>query len=73
MTTPTQAQKLADERERFEAWYCEDAERQGILLPDGIAHLREDDHYGAHRSMLNGKWEGWQARASLSTSPKERA
>lgn len=54
------------ERDLFEAWYCKDAERQGFPLRDGIADLREEDHYGAHRAMLNGKWEGWQARAALS-------
>jgi len=48
-------------REQFEAWYCEDAARQGFTMPEGIAGLRDGDHYGKHRAMLNGKWEGWQA------------
>ena len=54
------------ERERFERWYCEDAQKQGVEIED-ISHLREPDGgYGSHRHMLNGKWQGWQARAALS-------
>lgn len=49
------------DREKFEAWYCADAKAQGCSLPDGIADLRDGDGYGAHRVMLNGKWQGWQA------------
>lgn len=57
MTTNTH---IAAQREAFEAWYCADAQRQGVEI-DSIASLREDDGYGAHRHMLNGKWQGWQA------------
>lgn len=60
MTSP-----IAGEREAFEAWYVADAERQGISMPGGIAHLREGDGYGEHCVMLNGKWQSWQARAAL--------
>jgi hypothetical protein len=58
-----------DEREAFEAWYVADAIRQGFptMTVEEVKNLRDDDHYGAHRAMLNGKWEGWQARASSST------
>lgn len=52
------------ERDAFEAWYCDNAASQGYPMPDGIANLREGNHYGEHRVMLNGKWEGWQARAA---------
>jgi hypothetical protein len=54
------------EREAFEAWYAPDATRQGVpMVPAEIKALREGSGYGAHRVMINGKWEGWQARASL--------
>ena len=54
------------EREAFEAWYSDQMRAAGYNADEGIAHLREGNHYGEHRVMLNGKWEGWQARASLS-------
>ncbi len=52
-------------RADFEKWYCEDAAKQGYLLVEGIAHLRDGNHYGQHRTMLNGKWQGWQAAKGL--------
>ena len=50
------------ERESFEAAYVADAHRAGItnMTVEEVAALREGDHYGEHRVMLNGKWEGWQ-------------
>jgi hypothetical protein len=53
-----------DERALFEKWYVEHAASQGVQV-SSIYELREDNHYGGHRTMLNGKWEGWQARAAL--------
>ena len=55
---------LPDERAAFEAWYCDQMRAAGYNADEGIADLREGNHYGEHRVMLNGKWEGWQARAS---------
>lgn len=50
-------------RAAFEAWYIADAKEQGApdMSPEYMASLRDGDHYGDHRHMLNGKWEGWQA------------
>lgn len=63
------------EREAFEAWYAEDANtstgRPGWMTAEGIAALRDGDGYGEHRTMLNGKWEGWQARAALAQPKAE--
>jgi hypothetical protein len=56
------------EREAFEAWYCDQMRAAGYNADEGIAQLREGNHYGKERVMLNGKWEGWQARASLAAS-----
>ena len=56
------------EREAFEAWYCDQMRAAGYNTDEGIAQLREGNHYGKERVMLNGKWEGWQARASLAAS-----
>lgn len=54
-----------DERGAFESWYSEQATKDGVALtPADVAKLRDGDGYGAHRIMLNGKWEGWQARAA---------
>ena len=65
----TQRPAAQTEREAFEEWYAEDANKQtgkpGWFTPKSIAELRDGDGYGEHRVMLNGKWEGWQARASL--------
>ncbi len=47
-------------RTAFEAWYCEDAQKQGVEV-DSITHLRLGNGYGPERHMLNGKWWGWQA------------
>lgn len=55
---------LTDERAAFETWYCADAMQQGVDLLEGIAHLRNGDHYGEYRAMLNGKWEAWKARSN---------
>lgn len=52
------------ERDLFEEWYCQDAGMQGISMNEGIAHLREGNRYGEARVSLNGKWEGWQAKAA---------
>lgn len=51
------------EREAFETWYCADAARRGVIMPNGIAGLREGDGYTTNAIMLNGKWQGWNARA----------
>lgn len=59
------------ERAAFEAWYCDQMRAAGYEADDGIAHLREGNHYGERRVMLNGKWEGWQARAVLAARAKE--
>lgn len=59
------------EREAFEAWYCDQMRAAGYNADEGIAQLREGNHYGKERVMLNGKWEGWQARASLAASAVE--
>lgn len=68
MTETTEArERLADERDLFEAWYVADAPMP--FTQESIKALREGDHYGAHRHALNGKWEGWQARALLSPAP----
>ena len=69
MTTQTQ-HAGPDERDAFEAWYCADAERQGLPISEGIKHLRDGNHYGTRRVMLDGKWEGWQARAALLAEDK---
>lgn len=58
------------EREQFEEWYVADALRQvpdlqGMTI-EYLRSLRDGNGYGDGRSMLNGKWEGWQARAALS-------
>lgn len=53
-----------DERAKFEAWYCAQMRAAGYNADDGIENLRDGNHYGKDRVMLNGKWEGWQARAS---------
>ena len=55
-------------REAFEAWYVEDARSQGIEMRDGIAHLREGNHYGAQRIALCAKWEGFQAALQWAAS-----
>lgn len=60
------AENTNTEREAFEAWYCDQMRAAGYNADEGIAYLREGNHYGKDRVMLNGKWEGWQARASLS-------
>ncbi len=61
------------ERAAFEAWYCDQMRKAGFTFGagEGIDHLREGNHYGEHRVMLNGKWEGWQARAGLAARAKE--
>ena len=60
---------VRDERDAFEAWYCEDAAKSNFkFTPDQIAAMREGEFYGAHRANLNGKWEGWQARAALTAA-----
>lgn len=62
MSTPRQS-----EREEFEAWYVADALRQvpdlDITVED-MRNLRNGDNYGPDRVMLQGKWEGWQARSA---------
>ena len=62
------AAAVQDEREAFEAWYCDQMRAAGYNADDGVANLREGNHYGEHRVMLNGKWEGWQARAARATA-----
>lgn len=52
------------ERDRFEAWYCQDAAVSGLtFMPTEIASLRDGNGYGKDRTALNSKWEGWSARA----------
>jgi hypothetical protein len=64
----------AGEREAFEAWYCADAAVSGLnMTPKEISRLRDGDGYGKHRHTLNGKWEGWQARARSSAPEGEEA
>ena len=61
---------LPDEREAFEAWYVGQMRELGFNPKDGyMLGLRKDNHYGEHRAMLNGKWEGWQARAATIHAP----
>lgn len=55
------------ERNHFEAWYSDQMRAAGYNADEGIANLRKGNHYGKHRVMLNGKWEGWQARAAIAT------
>lgn len=62
---PVVREPLSDEREAFEAWYCKQMVEAGYGSDCTIRQLREENHYGEHRVMLNGKWEGWQARAAL--------
>jgi hypothetical protein len=75
--TPT---PLADaaaiaEREAFEADYAvvwnaamiENGGNGGYTAEDVLA-LREGNEYGADRTYLNARWEGWQARAALATT-----
>lgn len=61
------ASNAQDERDVFEAWYVKDAKRHGFknMTVESVKSLREGEHYGAHRHMLNGKWEGWQAAKGL--------
>lgn len=66
------APQAASEQEAFEAWYYADAARQGMDLQEGIAHLRDGDGYGDNRIMLNGKWQGWQARAALTPAAQDK-
>jgi hypothetical protein len=57
---------LGDERAAFEKWYCDDAALAGITLsPAKMVSLRDGEEYGRDRTALNGKWEGWKARAAL--------
>jgi len=60
------------ERESFEAWYADHANRNSRFkfTAEGIAELREGNHYGSHRHYLNNLWEGWQARAARQEQPK---
>lgn len=73
----TQRPAAQTERDAFEEWYAEDANKQtgkpGWFTPKEIAELRDGDWYGEHRMTLNGKWAGWQARASLPTQPAAQA
>lgn len=53
-----------DERKKFEEWYVADAKAQGVKVTiTEMENMRNGDHYGEHRHMLNGKWFGWRARA----------
>jgi len=56
-----------NERDAFETWYVTEMRSAGFVhaTVDEVRNLRDGDHYGAHRHMLNGKWEGWQARAAI--------
>jgi hypothetical protein len=57
---------LGDKRAAFEKWYCDDAALVGITLsPAKMVSLRDGEEYGEGRTALNGKWEGWKARAAL--------
>lgn len=60
------------EREAFEAWYTQDMIDSGFVnsTVDEVCELRQENHYGHRRVMLNGKWEGWQARAALASRPE---
>ena len=65
---PVPHAQVASERDLFEAWYVEDMVRQmpGLsIVASEVCALRKGDGYGKDRVMLNGKWEGWQARAAL--------
>lgn len=65
-TTPDQG----DERRAFEQWYARHMIENGFSATEQeITDLREGNHYGEHRVMLNGKWEGWQARALSAAQP----
>jgi hypothetical protein len=63
------------EREAFEADYAvvwnaamiENGWNGGYTAEDVLA-LREGNEYGADRTYLNARWEGWQARAALATT-----
>lgn len=59
------------EREAFEAWYTQDMIDSGFVnsTVDEVSELRQENHYGHRRVMLNGKWEGWQARSALASQP----
>jgi hypothetical protein len=51
------ADEMNKEREAFEAWYCDQMRAAGYNADEGIAQLREGNHYGKERVMLNGKSE----------------
>ena len=62
---------VRDERDAFEAWFCDDAAKSGLdFWPTDIAAMRDGDEYGSQRVAINSKWEGWQARAMLAASPQ---
>ncbi|MGE8327245.1 hypothetical protein [Pseudomonas urmiensis] len=58
-----------DERADFEKYYVDWFNRKynptDPLTVESMAAARRGDHYGAGSLGKNGKWEGWQARASL--------
>ncbi len=68
-----------NEREAFEVWYAENwAKATGKTQPIAelaavVATMRAGDDYndgsGGYVPYLSGMWEGWQARAALSTPP----
>lgn len=55
-----------DEREAFEAWFCQGAQRQGVEIYT-VAQHRLGNGYGT-QSHLDGQWIGWQARAAQHVS-----
>ena len=58
------------ERAAFESWYAKHTTESGFTMEASeVEELREGDQYGAHRVALNGKWEGWQAKAQQVAVP----
>ena len=62
-----------NERAAFESWYAKHCTESGFTMePSEVQELREDDHYGDHRAVLNGKWEGWRAKAQQVAAPYDQ-